>query len=346
MKRSEINGLIRHAIEFFQDHQFYLPPWAYWRPEDWRGKKATCSEIMDNQLGWDITDFGKGEFDKYGLLLFTIRNGNSREIETKPPTGSDPRVFWDNFHKTWKLREQGKSIGYCRKNVHEWHALVSSGIYDLVMMCQRLKEAPPSPSLEELERIGWTPTSNKKEKWAEFSRSCPISIYDIQAKYKKLVSARVNARRPAVNPKVYAEKIMIVRENQETPWHFHWKKMEDIINRGGGNLVIELYNAKLNDDSEFSEESVPVKVDGVLREIAPGGAVILSPGESICLEQRMYHRFFAEEGKGIVLVGEVSQVNDDMTDNRFYKPQGRFPSIVEDEAPLHLLVGDYERFLS
>ena len=33
--------------------------------------------------------------------------------------------------------------------------------------------------------------------------------------------------------KNYAEKIMMVRENQETPFHFHWNKMEDIINQIG-----------------------------------------------------------------------------------------------------------------
>jgi D-lyxose isomerase len=42
-----------------------------------------------------------------------------------------------------------------------------------------------------------------------------------------------------------------------------------------------------------------------------------------------------------VLVGEVSTVNDDSTDNRFFEPVGRFPEIIEDVAPRHLLVGDY-----
>lgn len=27
-------------------------------------------------LGWDLTDFGFGDFNKCGLILFTIRNGN------------------------------------------------------------------------------------------------------------------------------------------------------------------------------------------------------------------------------------------------------------------------------
>jgi D-lyxose ketol-isomerase len=202
-----------------------LPPWAYWSLTDWqKAQKENYREIIDNMLGWDITDFGSGDFYKRGLFLFTLRNG--------------------------KLN---------------------------------------------------------------------------------------------VDKKPYAEKIMIVEENQETPMHFHWYKMEDIINRGGGNLVIELYNS--TPDEGFADTPVNFKTDGVERVVQPGGSVILSPGESICLEQGVYHRFYGEPGKGRVLVGEVSTVNDDTSDNRFHETVGRFPSIVEDEEPLHLLVSDYKSFL-
>jgi len=224
MKRSEINQLIRDSIVFFNEMNFRLPPWAYWKPEDWKGKYDTCSEIVDNMLGWDLTDFGDGDFHKRGLILFTVRNGN--------------------FGK---------------------------------------------------------------------------------------------------DKKSYAEKIMIVEEMQETPMHFHWSKMEDIINRGGGNLVMELFGSDEKED--FSKKAIQVKIDAVLRTVPPGGSVILKPGESICLEQGMYHRFYGEKGKGRVLVGEVSAVNDDTSDNRFYESIGRFPAIAEDEKPLHLLVSDYSKYL-
>ena len=45
-----------------------------------------------------------------------------------------------------------------------------------------------------------------------------------------------------------------------------------------------------------------------------------------------------------MLVGEVSLVNDDDTDNRFLEPVGRFPAIEEDEPPLYLLTQDYARY--
>ncbi len=224
MKRSEINQLIRNSIEFFNEMKFNLPPWAFWTPEEWKGKYETCSEIVENMHGWDLTDFGSGDFMKEGLMLFTLRNGNQ-----------------------------------------------------------------------------------KKDK------------------------------------KIYAEKIMIVEENQITPMHFHWSKMEDIINRGGGNLVIDLY--KSDKDENFSQEDFEVKIDGISRTVSAGGQVILMPGESICLEQGVYHKFYGEAGKGKVLVGEVSAVNDDSADNRFFNEVGRFPDIIEDEAPLHLLASDYKKYI-
>jgi D-lyxose ketol-isomerase len=224
MKRSEINQLICESIEFFNRMNFKLPPWAFWKPAEWKGKYETCSEIVDNMLGWDLTDFGSGDFHRRGLILFTLRNGNL-----------------------------------------------------------------------------------KKDK------------------------------------KPYAEKAMIVEENQETPMHFHWGKMEDIINRGGGNLVLELFASDKKE--QLSEAEFDIRVDGVKHHLGPNARVVLKPGESICLEQGIYHRFYGEPGKGKVFVGEVSAVNDDTSDNRFLDPVGRFPEIEEDEEPLHLLVSDYKSFI-
>ena len=224
MKRSEINNLIRSSKEFFRSHQFHLPPWAYWRPEDWKGKYHECYEIVDNMLGWDLTDFGSRDFFHRGLILFTMRNGN-----------------------------------------------------------------------------------------------------------------------PEKNDKTYAEKIMIVEENQEAPLHYHWNKMEDIINRGGGNLMMELYKATEN--NELSDEEVTIKIDGIELTVEAGSKIKLTPGESICLEPYVFHRFYGEEGKGRVLTGEVSAVNDDTADNYFYEEIGRFPDIEEDEEPLHLLASEYSKYL-
>lgn len=227
MKRSEINQIMRDALTFFAKHQFLLPPFAHWTPQDWQAKGPECRQIVQQQLGWDITDFGQGDFAKCGLFLFTIRNGTFKDLAN--PLG-----------------------------------------------------------------------------------------------------------------KTYAEKIMIVRENQVTPAHFHFQKMEDIINRGGGNLVIRMWNATA--DEKLADTPVTVTMDGVELTVPAGGTITLGPGDSVTLPQRNYHRFWGEPGKGWVLVGEVSRVNDDHVDNRFFEPIGRFPEIEEDQAPLHLLYNDYRRF--
>jgi D-lyxose ketol-isomerase len=90
---------------------------------------------------------------------------------------------------------------------------------------------------------------------------------------------------------------------------------------------------------------VAVKIDGLPRTLEAGGKVVLTPGESIFLEPGMLHLFYGEPGKGRVLVGEVSAVNDDSTDNYFVVEGPRFPSIEEDVEPEYLLVNDYHRFV-
>jgi D-lyxose ketol-isomerase len=47
-----------------------------------------------------------------------------------------------------------------------------------------------------------------------------------------------NGLQAVPDEKPYAEKLLVVRENQETPFHAHKVKMEDIIVRGGGNLMM------------------------------------------------------------------------------------------------------------
>jgi D-lyxose ketol-isomerase len=227
MKRSEINQLISDSLQFMHRMNFLMPRFATWSPEDWRAKGPEASEIVTSELGWDITDFGSGDFEKIGLVIFTIRNGTFAEL--KKPQG-----------------------------------------------------------------------------------------------------------------KIYAEKILIVQENQVTPTHFHHQKMEDIINRGGGNLLIRLWNS--NPDKSLSDTQVTVSIDGVRTTVPAGGTVTLKPGDSICLTQTLYHRFWGEPGTGPVLVGEVSRVNDDHVDNHFYDGVGRFPAVEEDVAPVHLMIMDYPKY--
>ena len=141
---------------------------------------------------------------------------------------------------------------------------------------------------------------------------------------------------------LYAEKIMISRREQLSPMHRHVLKAEDIINRGGGRLVLELFMSR-PDGGIDRDAQVEAPCDGVVRTMPAGSRLVLDPGESVTLLPGVWHAFWGEGGD--VLIGEVSTVNDDLTDNVFAEPIGRFSTIEEDEAPLRLLVSDYDTWL-
>ena len=223
MKRSEINAALREMEQMVREYRFALPPFCGFTPEEWAEKGHEYDEIRDNMLGWDITDYGMGDFDKMGFSLITLRNGNLK---------------LDQYTKT------------------------------------------------------------------------------------------------------YAEKLLYIKEGQYSPMHFHWSKMEDIINRGGGNVLIRVYHSTPDEDLD-REREVHVHVDGREMVVPAGTQVRLTPGESITISPYLYHDFTVEPGSGPVLLGEVSQCNDDEHDNRFEPPVGRFPAIEEDEPPYRLLCGEY-----
>ena len=226
MKRSEINAALREMEQMIREYRIALPPFCAFTPEDWQHIGHEYDEVRDCMLGWDITDYGLGDFDRVGFSLITLRNG-------------------------------------CR--------------------------AMPD-------------------------------------KY----------------PKVYAEKLLYLKESQYSPMHFHWFKTEDIINRAGGTVLIRVYNALPDEEIDY-ESDVNVHTDGRTYTVPAGTQVRLRPGESIHIQQRLYHDFTVEPGTGPVLLGEVSQCNDDKSDNRFNPPVGRFPAIEEDEPPYRLLCSEYPK---
>jgi len=140
----------------------------------------------------------------------------------------------------------------------------------------------------------------------------------------------------------YAEKYIILSDEneQEIPLHYHVYKSEDIINRGGGVLVVQLFN-KAEDGGLDKERDVMVYTDCIKRVLKPGELIEIQPGDSITLEPYVYHRFYAKKGHGILIAGEVSKVNDDNTDNVFYQPSERFSNVEEDEEVTYPLVNEY-----
>jgi len=176
------------------------------------------------------------------------------------------------------------------------------------------------------QRLGWDVTDFNSGHF----ESRGLTIFTL----RNGLSSRPEAAKP------YAEKIMLVRENQLTPFHYHARKTEDIINRGDvgtGRLVIQLYlSAK---DGSLADDPLTAVCDGISRQVEPGGTVVLGPGESITLPPYLYHAFHAIDGDA--LIGEVSSTNNDDTDNYFYEPVGRYPKVEEDEPPLRLLCTEY-----
>ncbi|WP_425052633.1 D-lyxose/D-mannose family sugar isomerase [Psychromarinibacter sp. S121] len=166
--------------------------------------------------------------------------------------------------------------------------------------------------------------------------------YDDMGLFLFTVRNGTNDNIPQGKGMLYAEKIMISGEDQLSPMHRHNLKTEDIINRGGGTLVLELFKAKA-DGSVDENAEVRVLTDGRARVMEAGGLLKLKPGESVTLETDTWHAFWGEGGR--VLIGEVSNVNDDRTDNVFREPIGRFSEIEEDADPVHLLVSDYDKWL-
>lgn len=136
----------------------------------------------------------------------------------------------------------------------------------------------------------------------------------------------------------YAEKLMVVGEGQVAPMHRHMAKTEDIVNRAGGVLTIELFGSAADGRLDRGAGGRVLR-DGAMADYAPGEVIRLAPGESVTLVPGDWHAFWAEDGR--VLAGEVSSVNDDETDNWFLDPLPRFAEVEEDAPPRRLLVSDY-----
>ncbi len=227
MKRSEVNASIEWAKALLEEHNFFLPPFGYWTLDDWRSKGPSIDAVRKTMLGWDITDFGGGDFEHFGAVLFTLRNG-----------------------------------------------------------------------LLDTDAIG-TP---------------------------------------------YAEKLILLKDGQRLPLHCHKSKTEDIINRGGGILAIQLYNSKSNGDVD-RETPVEALMDGVVHTVEAGETVYIPKGASITLKPNQYHLFWAKAGAGPLICGEVSSVNDDRTDNYNAEPVSRFTTIEEDVPLTTPLCNEYEEVL-
>lgn len=165
-------------------------------------------------------------------------------------------------------------------------------------------------------------------------------------KFREIGAVLFTIRNGDVNNKgigtPYAEKVIILQhiQGQKIPMHCHRIKTEDIINRGGGVLSIQLYGSDEHGNIDKTA-GVEVYMDGIKHRFAAGEIIDIQHGESITLTPYVYHAFWAKIGAGDLIVGEVSSINEDNTDNVFAVPASRFADIDEDEPAIHPLVNEY-----
>ena len=224
MRRSEIQSAIAQAKQTLDRYSFKLPVFADWSIEEWKEHAQDIQTIRDTMRGWDVTDFGCGDFSNYGAVLFTIRNG--------------------------------------------------------------------------------TPDGKK---------GCP-----------------------------YAEKIIVMAQGQKLPLHYHAMKTEDIINRNGGVLAIQVFNSLPNGRVDVNGD-VLVLMDGMQQTVAAGTWVKILPGGSMTIYPGLYHCFLVEEAHERLIIGEVSSINDDTIDNYFAESNERFSEVIEDAPWTIPLVNEYAR---
>ena len=70
MKRSEINAALKEMEAMVKEYRFALPPFCGFTPEEWQEKGRDYDEVRDNMLGWDITDYGLGDFGRKTLQRY------------------------------------------------------------------------------------------------------------------------------------------------------------------------------------------------------------------------------------------------------------------------------------
>ena len=68
MKRLQINDIIVQADEMIRSFGFTQPAIAYWSPDKFKHNATAARSIIGAQCGWDITDYGAGNFEILGLF--------------------------------------------------------------------------------------------------------------------------------------------------------------------------------------------------------------------------------------------------------------------------------------
>lgn len=192
------------------------------------------------------------------------------------------------------------------------------------------------------------------EKWNELGQECneirdlmlgwDVTDFGLNDYYKigrTLFTLRNGSNKLKGFSRTYSEKFIFIEENQAAPIHSHRNKTEDIINRGGGNILVKVSNTLTNGTK--SNKPFTLSVNGIRKQFNPDEIIRLTPGESLLIPAGIIHEFWSEEGTGMTLSGEIGTICDDINDNIFLSPCKRFTDIEEDEKPVHYLCNEYPK---
>jgi D-lyxose ketol-isomerase len=191
---------------------------------------------------------------------------------------------------------------------------------------ERWKAAGPEMGRVTRNGLGWAVTDFGQGHFDEVG----ITMFDVR---------NGNVDRPEEGTP-YGEKIFVLKPGQRLPYHFHWNKTEDIVSRSGGTLMLQVYNSTPAETMDETSQGVVYR-DGVATPFEAGQVFEIPHGGSLTITPRLYHRFWAKEGAGVLVGGEISTISVPKTDNRFGGNARRFVPIEEDEPRRWLLNIDY-----
>src|SRR5262249_15041408 len=191
-----------------------------------------------------------------------IRDPSPRALGTMDPGSAALRALSGmTIGETGKARIKGREGAMKRSEVNQilrnMDAFLQQKQFPLPPFAYWSPEAwkKKGPEVSEIvdRRLGWDITDFGQNDFCK----CGLGIFTLRN--------GVPGNTDHTKGKVYCEKVLMFLRDQICPFHFHWIKMEDIINRGGGELVVQVCNADPADG--LAHTPATLSIDGTLRTV-------------------------------------------------------------------------------
>jgi len=80
MRRSQLDTIIDETRSIMARHGQILPPYALWTPAEWRARALETRLMRERGLGWNVATFKADAFAESGIVVFTTRMGDHRDL--------------------------------------------------------------------------------------------------------------------------------------------------------------------------------------------------------------------------------------------------------------------------